>query len=206
MTLLSNVQGWFTGRGDAAPADPDSQLMWRYRQSGSADLLARLMRNTGDDLYHFLLTQTDAAFTEDLYQSVWLRVMERRHQYEPGSAKFKTWLFTLGRHLMIDELRRQKRWQSTDLDSAQTDPANLAELHTQPLESTIAQDNLHQHFDRLLLALPFAQREAFVLQQEGFSLKDISDITGIGQETIKSRLRFARQTLQQQLEAHHGPA
>ena len=206
MTLLSNVQGWFSGRGEAAPADPDSQLMWRYRQTGDAELLARLMRNTGDDLYHFLLTQTDAAFAEDLYQSVWLRVMERRHQYEPGTARFKTWLFTLGRHLMIDELRRQKRWQTTDIDNAETDPAGLTELHTQPLENTVAQENLHQHFDRLLLGLPFVQREAFVLQQEGFSLKDISDITGIGQETIKSRLRFARQTLQHQLEAHHGPA
>ncbi|WP_051208064.1 sigma-70 family RNA polymerase sigma factor [Saccharospirillum impatiens] len=206
MTLLTNVQSWLSGRGSRAPADPDSQLMWRYRQAGDADLLARLMHSTGDDLYHFLLTQTDATLADDLYQGVWLRVMERRHQYEPGTATFKTWLFTLGRNLMIDELRRQKRWSATDLEAGENDLATTAQFHTQPLESTVALDNLHQHFDQALMALPFVQREAFVLQQEGFSLNDISDITGIGQETIKSRLRFARQTLQQQLESHHGPA
>ncbi len=201
MTLLSNVQRWFAGRGEENPTDPHSQLMWRYRQSGETDLLARLMHETGDDLYHFLLTQTDASLAEDLYQSVWLRVMEKRHQYEPGNAKFKTWLFTIGRHLMIDELRRQKRWQTEDLDSTEG-----TEHHTRTLETTVAEDNLQQHFDALLTTLPFAQREAFVLQQEGFSLKEISEITAVGQETIKSRLRFARQTLQQQLEVHHGPA
>lgn len=201
MTLISNVQRWFSGRGEQSPADPDSQLMWRYRQSGETDTLARLMRSVGDDLYHFLLTQTDAALAEDLYQSVWLRVMERRHQYEPGNATFKTWLFTLGRHLMIDELRRLKRWQTEDIDQSDS-PIQ----HTEALEKTIAEQDLQRHFEQLLMTLPFAQREAFVLQQEGFSLKEISEITGIGQETIKSRLRFARQTLQQQLEVHHGSA
>lgn len=201
MTLLSNVQRWFAGRGETAPPDPDSRLMWRYRLSGETDVLAELMQRTGDDLFHFLLTQTDRHLAEDLYQGVWLKVMERRHQYEPGHAKFKTWLFTLGRHLMIDELRRQGRWQSDSLDD--TDAAGL---HTQPLENTVAGDDLQRTFDRLLGRLPFPQREAFMLQQEGFSLAEIADITGVGFETVKSRLRFARHTLQRQLEVHHGPA
>ena len=201
MTLLSNVHRWFTGRGETAPADPDSQLMWRYRQSGETETLARLMQRTGDDLFHFLLTQTDRQLAEDLYQGVWLRVMERRHQYEPGQTKFKTWLFTLGRHLMIDELRRLGRWKSEAIDDARN-----AKLHTPTLETIVEGDDLQQTFDRILSRLPFPQREAFMLQQEGFSLAEISDITGVGFETIKSRLRFARQTLKQQLEVHHGPA
>lgn len=199
MTLLTHVHRWITGQ-DADTPDADSQLMWRYRQSGEAAMLQQLMQRHGDDLFHFLRTQTDPHLAEDLYQSVWLKLMERRHQYEPGRASFKTWLFTLGRHLMIDELRRQGRWRSDPVDDIET-----SELHTQPLETVIAGDDLQRTFDRVLERLPFAQREAFMLQQEGFSLADISDITGAGVETIKSRLRFARQTLKHQLEVHRGP-
>ena len=41
-------------------------------------------------------------------------------------------------------------------------------------------------------ALPSAQREAFLLQQEGgLSLAEIAAVTGVGTETVKSRLRYA---------------
>ena len=51
-------------------------------------------------------------------------------------------------------------------------------------------------FDKALMSLPFVQREAFCLQQEGFSLKEIAQITHCEHETIKSRLRYAKATLQ----------
>ena len=44
------------------------------------------------------------------------------------------------------------------------------------------------------------RRGAFILQQEGFSLTDISAITGENSETIKSRLRYARKFFKQHLE------
>ena len=43
-----------------------------------------------------------------------------------------------------------------------------------------------------LAGLPAAQRDAFLLQQEaGLSLADIATMTGVGAETVKSRLRYA---------------
>ncbi|MEM7257764.1 MAG: sigma-70 family RNA polymerase sigma factor, partial [Pseudomonadota bacterium] len=54
----------------------------------------------------------------------------------------------------------------------------------------------------LLLAmdrLPPEQRETFILQQEGFSNREISDITGVGSETVKSRLRYAKSSLRTRL-------
>ncbi len=48
---------------------------------------------------------------------------------------------------------------------------------------------------RLLAALgelPDAQREAFLLQQESdMSIDEIAAATGVGAETVKSRLRYA---------------
>ena len=57
-------------------------------------------------------------------------------------------------------------------------------------EDISAKDELAQ-FNALLDALPFLQKEAFILQQEGFSLREVAKITGENSETIKSRLRYA---------------
>ena len=47
--------------------------------------------------------------------------------------------------------------------------------------------------------LPLEQRDALLLQEQGFSLAEIVEITGTGEETIKSRLRYARKQLRKQL-------
>ena len=50
-------------------------------------------------------------------------------------------------------------------------------------------------------ALPAEQREAFLLQAEGeLSVADIASATGVGVETAKSRLRYARTALRRTLE------
>ena len=49
-------------------------------------------------------------------------------------------------------------------------------------------------------ALPSAQREAFVLQQEGnLTVEEIARITGVTRETAKSRLRYALAKLRSDL-------
>ena len=49
-------------------------------------------------------------------------------------------------------------------------------------------------------ALPPPQREAFLLQQEGgLSLGAIAELTGVGNETVKSRLRYALAKLRENL-------
>jgi RNA polymerase sigma-70 factor (ECF subfamily) len=49
-------------------------------------------------------------------------------------------------------------------------------------------------------ALPDDQREVFLLRQLGnLPFKDIADITGVGENTVKSRMRYALDRLQQAL-------
>ena len=54
-------------------------------------------------------------------------------------------------------------------------------------------------------ALPPAQREVFLLQQEGgLSLAEIAELTGVGAETVKSRLRYALAKLRNELRGELG--
>jgi DNA-directed RNA polymerase specialized sigma24 family protein len=53
-----------------------------------------------------------------------------------------------------------------------------------------------------LSLLPFSQKEAFFLQQEGFSLAQIAQLTASESETVRSRIRYAKQALKKHLEKY----
>jgi RNA polymerase sigma-70 factor (ECF subfamily) len=67
------------------------------------------------------------------------------------------------------------------------------------LESNDNNDDLEQTLMRAIGELPGEQRDALLLQQQGFSLSDIAQITDAAEETVKSRLRYARNQLREQL-------
>lgn len=167
-------------------AQSAEQLMLKFAQYGKPELLDELVARHGDDLYHYLLSLTDSTLAADLAQMAWLKVIEKRESFNRNKAieqaNFKAWLFTLARNLMIDHYRSQKSFEPHDWDQQTTQPLS---------EQVIAQQSLEQ-FNQLLAQLPKSQQEAFMLQQEGFSLEQIAEITAENRETIKSRLRYAR--------------
>lgn len=164
----------------------NEKLMVRYSDTGDQMLLARLYDECGNDLYHFLLTLSDATLAKDISQKTWLKVMEKKHLYQ-GNGLFKAWLFTLARNLLIDDYRLIKP------SSAELDGISANEISLQP------DDPFLSRFNQALSQLPFVQREAFCLQQEGFALKEIAHITHAPIETTKSRLRYAKEALRESL-------
>ena len=185
--------GWKLFARQSASSVLDSRLLLtEYRDKADPQLLTELFRRYADALYHFLLRQSDAELAQDLSQQCWVNLMQYASSYQ-GQSSVKTWLFAIGRHLLIDELRRQQRWQHVDDTDTLPDvqPTVLAQL-----QRTEAQ----QRLDKAIQLLPFVQREALILQLEEFSLEQISDICGAGVETVKTRLRYARQHLKTLLE------
>lgn len=170
------------------------QLFSRYCDSGNTAYLEKLIVMHGDALYHYLLRQSDRSLAEDISQQCWLKLLQLPYSFR-GNSSFKTWLFSVGRNCLIDELRRQKRWQA-ELEPELLDLA-VANTATNCPATQFDQMQRQLKWAGQLALLPFLQREALMLQLEGFSLSQISAITGQGEETIKSRLRYARQALQQ---------
>lgn len=174
-----------------APSTAEALLIY-FSRTGQRRYLAQLVAQCGDDLYYFLLKQSDAKMAEEICQQSWLKVMEK-HQSFQGNSSFKTWLFTIARNCLLDELRRQQRWQLLELD----EDTAAGERGDDHFVLQLSQQQQQLAFAQQLKLLPFAQREALILQLEGFSLIEIAAITSQPTETIKSRLRYARQFLQQ---------
>lgn len=184
---------------------PADVLMADYIMGKNQRALVALYKQFADDLYHYLLTLSDHTLAKDIAQKTWLKVIENPHNYHT-SGSVKAWLFTIARNALIDEYRKTNRWR--ELNESVLNPNNdmsqyMGETGNAPLDCQLSTDKLEQAFDKALMQLSFEQREAFCLQQEGFSLHDIAQMTKNNKETIKTRLRYARHKLKQLLESSY---
>jgi RNA polymerase sigma-70 factor (ECF subfamily) len=144
-----------------------------------------------------MLANRDEAEAEDLHQEVWLAVARSAAQFNPAQARFVTWLFTIARNKVMDHFRRSRGVVHLT-GAAESNDAQLAEREWHELSpERIAHDRqLAAAIVREVEALPLAQRETFVLfAHHDLSLAEVAEITGVGAETAKSRLRYARRTL-----------
>lgn len=144
-----------------------------------------------------LLGQARGDAAEDLHQETWISISRNAGGFDPTRASFRAWMYTAARNKVWDHFRRQKVAILTSVqDSAAIMVADPAPT---PLEAVESRE-LALKIVAAVEALPLAQRETFVMfAQAGLSLEEISNITGAGVETIKSRLRYARTALRQAL-------
>src|SRR5438132_7757824 len=85
-------------------AASDEQLMLAYA-GGDARAFESLYAKHKGALYRFVLRSVGArGEAEELYQDVWLRVIEARSRYTP-SARFTTWLYTIAHNRLVDHWR-----------------------------------------------------------------------------------------------------
>lgn len=172
------------------------QCMADYIMDRDKKAFDLLYKSCADDLYHYLVTLSDPTIAKDIAQQTWVKVMEKPQGYHTQGS-VKAWLFKVSRNALIDEFRKTNRLQ--EFDSELEEKLSAQDLHLNNLLNA----DLESAFDHALSCLPFPQKEAFCLQQEGFSLADIALMTGSKQETIKTRLRYARNNLKQLLENLH---
>ena len=184
--------------------DADAVLMRRFAQ-GDASAFETLYRRHETGVWRFIhRSVASRAIADELMQDVWFAVVQAAPRYQP-SARFTTWLYTLARHRVIDAHRRARPQQSLDAPDADGTPLveRLAAVgDDEPLRER-TRDEQSAALLAALASLPPEQREAFLLQAEGgLGVEDIARATGVGFETVKSRLRYARARLQQALREH----
>jgi RNA polymerase sigma-70 factor (ECF subfamily) len=173
----------------------DEQLMLAYRQGDAGAFQALYARHKGP-LYRFVLRAVkERAQAEELYQEIWMRVIEARGRYAVR-AKFTTWLYTIAHHRLADHWRKRglKLVEALEAD----DPP--APRGFEPEARAEGRQGL-QRLAAALAALPEAQRETFLLHEEaGMSMGEIATATGATEEAAKSRLRYALAKLREALD------
>ena len=173
-------------------------------QSGQPDAFAEIVRRHQGPLIGFFCTNTrDRQLAEDLTQETLLRVYNQAWDYL-ATGKFHGWLYRIARNLLIDTVRRQRHdalvqaVRGTEEDE-QSALARIAEDIASPVDQADRRE-LAAIVSRLLEDLPEEQRQTFTLHHfSGLSLPEVAEIVDTSVSTTKSRLRLAREKLQEQL-------
>jgi RNA polymerase sigma-70 factor (ECF subfamily) len=152
---------------------------------GDAGAFETLYRRHRGPLYRFMLRAIQQrSSAEELFQEVWIRVIESRSRYAP-QARFTTWLYTIAHNLLVDH------WRRKGLVLASLDSEDVAVESANPARQAEARESVARLL-QAIEALPAAQREAFLLHEEaGMTVAEIAAVTGAGAEAAKSRLRYA---------------
>lgn len=177
----------------------DAQLMLDYAR-GNAHAFDLLYARHKAPLYRYLLRHCrDRALADDVFQDVWGRVIRYRKSYQPR-AKFATFLYRIAHNSVIDQFRTSARRHSDQVESVDDNQDFLQAPDTQRPDFQLAGEQFRAAFQTALDALPDEQRAVFSLYEEsGLSLEEIGQITDVGAETAKSRLRYAVNKLRKAL-------
>jgi len=180
-------------RGEAS----DEELMLRYGK-GDVRAFEVLYRRHRLPLYRFLLRQAgDAAAAEELFQDTWMRVVNSRGRYEVRT-KFTAWVYAIAHDRLMDFFRARASFPGREESESALEDLPAREIAA---ELRLDRKRAAERLLAALAALPDAQREAFLLQQEGeLSIEEIAATTGASRETAKSRLRHAVAKLRAGLE------
>lgn len=181
----------------ALPADPYEQtaLVERLRRA-DIDAVAEVYDRHQAAVHAFARRLVgDADSAQDLVQEVFLALPKAMKRFQ-GQASLKTFLLSIAinhaRHHVRAAARRRKAFERFA-----TEPQNDSTLPDEASERR----RLAEELSRALDKLPLDQRIAFVLcEVEERTSREVAEITGAKEATIRTRLFHAKRKLREELE------
>lgn len=176
--------------GDQRASDERLMLAW---VAGEAAAFEQLYSHHRGRLFRFLLRQLrDPALAEELFQDVWQKVIAARAGWKP-EAPFGVWLYRIAHNRLADHWRAASHRPPAPEDADER-AARLPDPDTP--ERNLSEFERRRQLQLALDALPPEQREVLLLRlEQELTLEEIGAITGVGRETVKSRLRYAMDKL-----------
>ena len=159
-------------------------------RSAFADLVGRYERPLFNAAYRVTGSVEDAM---DATQAAFVRAFENLGSYDP-SRRFFSWIYRIVLNQSLNIVG--KRRLTTELNSETPARANDP-------EATCAASEMVQHLELALMQLEPEGRAMILLKHiEGFSYREIGEVLGIHEKTVKSRLFVARRKLRSILKQH----
>jgi len=195
-------------RGEAGPLEIDWSQIVRHCMDGDSSAWAELVRTHHRRVYGLCYRFTgNPADAEDLTQDVFLKVYSNLASFDTGRGSLQVWITTMTRNLLVDNFRRTRNlratsslddgWESAD----ELKPVDrLTSTGPSPHESA-AKKELAKMVQNALAQVSVELREAVILRDlQDLDYKEIAQVLGIPEGTVKSRISRGRAELARLLE------
>ena len=174
--------------GDVAAFD---QLILKYRERVYAMV------------YNMTANREDAA---DLTQDAFIKAFQSINRFQ-GQSSFFTWLYRIAINSALTHLRRNKLRSFFSFDKVHED-AKVAEVINQltdkkDVDREVFVNELQEKLNEAMLKLSIPHRTVVTLFEiDGLSHEEIAEIMNCSVGTVRSRLHYAKQLLQGELQSY----
>lgn len=200
------------GVAEAAPAAATASLVWQaqfdllrrcqnHDEAAFEDLVRRFHPRVFSVIRGILRNSNDV---DDVAQQVFTKVYFALDKFNFQSA-VATWIYKIAVNECYDYLRKQKVRRSTILaDLSEEEAARVQNLDVQGLAGVASLEReveLRELAGKLLARVNAGDRVLLILKEiEGYSVREVAEILGLNENTVKVRLFRARQALLSALE------
>lgn len=211
MTSIARVLSPVAARPEAAArrdeAEADLRLVTRI-QSGELEcfdeLITKYRQRIWGVVYHMTSNREDAA---DLTQDVFLKAFQAINRFQ-GQSTFFTWLYRIAvnttlNHLQKSRLRRFFSLEKIRDEEGVTDVVDRLPDPGDSSDRAACLAELQQKLNEAMQKLSIKHRTVVTLHEiDGLSHEEIAEITGVSVGTVRSRLHYAKQQLQADLQSY----
>ena len=168
----------------------------RFREDGDESGLVEIIRDYKDGLILYLNSFVgNIHIAEELAEDTFVLLGIKKPK-DKGKGSFKTWLYTIGRNVAIDFLRRNSKWTEVSID----DCTELA-CEEQSLELSYIKEERKITLHRALGKLkPEYRQILWLVYFEDFSLKQAAAVTKKSVHSVETLVYRARKALKSQFE------
>jgi RNA polymerase sigma-70 factor (ECF subfamily) len=129
---------------------------------------------------------------EDMTQEIFIKVYQNLKSFRSDSGSFQSWIMKVGRNLIIDHYRQARRYQQAG-GSEELETLNLKDETIPNPHRAAEQTEAAKFLMEGLQSLPPELKEAVILRDlEGMAYQEMTDLLGIPEGTVKSRINRGR--------------
>ena len=189
----TNSPATFLPRTEVRPLDVDWSQIVRRCMDGDSGAWAEMVRTHHKRVYGLCYRFTgNVADAEDLTQDVFLKIYSNLASFDTSRGSLQVWITTMTRNLLVDNFRRTRNQRATGSLLTSKGPSQ---------HELAAQKELSAMVQNALARVSVELREAVILRDlQDMDYKEIAQVLGIPEGTVKSRISRGRAELARLLE------
>lgn len=160
-------------------------------------LIDEIMNKYGQEVLQLVYSYVNnKEIAEDVTQDIFVKCYKSLHTYK-GKSNVKTWLWRIAINQCKDYL---KSWYNKKVIVTEDDFTYM-ESQKESVEQTVIQNAEDRELASAVMSLPIKYREViYLFYYEELSIKEVATVIEVKENTIKTRLKKAKELLKKGLE------